>query len=322
MLTKILKAVFGSKSGRDVKRLRPLISKINELEVSYQKLSEEELKAKTQEFKDRLKNGETTDDIMCEAFAVVKNACRRLCGTTVTVCDHELVWDMIPFDVQMIGAVGNDSCGMVLKKNLESVGVKTDGLAILDGETTGQAFITVDSQGENSIIIIAGTNGLVTRELIDQNRRLIEESDIVIMQLEIPLEVVEYVKELAVSLGKLVIVDPAPAVEGIPDHFWKGIDFIKPNETELAILTGQERKNREELEEGARQMLAKGVKGVLVSLGGDGCLLVQELFQSGQFVRRCRPISGSPFRPDIRALPGQGSGSSSPHICSVRGNVF
>ena len=97
-----------------------------------------------------------------------------------------------------------------------------------------------------------------------------------IMQLEIPLEVVEYVKELAVSLGKLVIVDPAPAVEGIPDHFWKGIDFIKPNETELAILTGQERKNREELEEGARQMLAKGVKGVLVSLGGDGCLLVQE----------------------------------------------
>lgn len=179
-------------------------------------------------------------------------------------------------DVQMIGAVGNDSCGMALKKSLESVGVKTDGLAILDGETTGQAFITVDSQGENSIIIIAGTNGLVTRELIDQNRRLIEESDIVIMQLEIPLEVVEYVKELAVSLGKLVIVDPAPAVEGIPDHFWKGIDFIKPNETELAILTGQERKNREELEEGARQMLAKGVKGVLVSLGGDGCLLVQE----------------------------------------------
>ena len=179
-------------------------------------------------------------------------------------------------DVQMIGAVGNDSCGMALKKSLESVGVKTDGLAILDGETTGQAFITVDGQGENSIIIIAGTNGLVTRELIDQNRRLIEESDIVIMQLEIPLEVVEYVKELAVSLGKLVIVDPAPAVEGIPDHFWKGIDFIKPNETELAILTGQERKNREELEEGARQMLAKGVKGVLVSLGGDGCLLVRE----------------------------------------------
>ena len=105
MLTKILKAVFGSKSGRDVKRLRPLINKINELEVSYQKLSEDELKAKTQEFKDRLQKGETTEGIMCEAFATVKNACRRLCGTTVTVCDHELTWDMIPFDVQMIGGI-------------------------------------------------------------------------------------------------------------------------------------------------------------------------------------------------------------------------
>ncbi|OQA83816.1 MAG: preprotein translocase subunit SecA [Lentisphaerae bacterium ADurb.Bin242] len=105
MLTKILKAVFGSKSGRDVKRLLPKVAKINELEIEYQKLSEEALKAKTTEFQERLRNGETTDDILCEAFAVVKNACRRLCGTTITVCDHELVWDMIPFDVQLIGGI-------------------------------------------------------------------------------------------------------------------------------------------------------------------------------------------------------------------------
>ena len=72
----------------------------------------------------------------------------------------------------------------------------------------------MDDQGENSIIIIAGTNGLVSKEMIEEDRHLIEESDIVIMQLEIPLEVVEYVKELAIELGKLVIVDPAPAVEG------------------------------------------------------------------------------------------------------------
>ena len=179
-------------------------------------------------------------------------------------------------DVQMIGAVGTDSCGTALKENLECVGVRTEGLAVLEGESTGQAFITVDDQGENSIIIIAGTNGLVSKEMIEENRHLIEESDIVIMQLEIPLEVVEYVKELAVELGKLVIVDPAPAVEGIPDHFWKGIDFIKPNETELAILTGQERNGLEDLKEGAGQMLDKGVKNVLVSMGGEGCLLVNK----------------------------------------------
>ncbi len=105
MLTSILKAIFGSKSARDAKRMAPLVKRINELELSYQKLSEEQLKAKTQEFKDRLQKGETLDDILCEAFATVKNACRRLCGTTTVVCDHELTWDMIPFDVQILGGI-------------------------------------------------------------------------------------------------------------------------------------------------------------------------------------------------------------------------
>lgn len=105
MLTSILKAIFGSKSARDAKRMAPLVKRINELEVSYQTLSEEQLKAKTQEFKDRLAKGETLDDILCEAFATVKNACRRLCGTTAVVCDHELTWDMVPFDVQLIGGI-------------------------------------------------------------------------------------------------------------------------------------------------------------------------------------------------------------------------
>ena len=105
MLTSILKAIFGSKSARDVKRIMPLVKKINELEISYQSLTEEQLKAKTQEFKERLAKGETLDDILCEAFATVKNACRRLCGTPITVCDHELTWDMIPFDVQIIGGI-------------------------------------------------------------------------------------------------------------------------------------------------------------------------------------------------------------------------
>ncbi|MBQ7404061.1 MAG: preprotein translocase subunit SecA [Lentisphaeria bacterium] len=104
-LTNVLKAIFGSKAERDVKKVRPLVRKINELEEQYQALSDDQLKAKTQEFKDRLQNGETTDDIMCEAFAVVKNACRRLCGTVVNVCGHELTWNMVPFDVQIIGGI-------------------------------------------------------------------------------------------------------------------------------------------------------------------------------------------------------------------------
>lgn len=179
-------------------------------------------------------------------------------------------------DVTMIGAVGMDASGEALIDNLKSVNVNVSGIRQLDNSMTGQAFITVDDKGDNAIIIIAGSNGLVTKELIDENAEIIRESDIVIMQLEIPLDVVEYVKEFAIKEGKTIIVDPAPAVPNIPDKFWKGIDYIKPNETELAILTGLKMETREELAQGARVMIEKGVKNVIVTLGGEGCLLVTE----------------------------------------------
>ena len=105
MYSTTIKKIFGSKSERDVKRLRPLVAKINALEKSYQSLTDEQLKAKTQEFKDRYAKGESLDSMMCEAFAVVKNACRRMVGRTYQVCGHDLVWDMIPFDVQIIGGI-------------------------------------------------------------------------------------------------------------------------------------------------------------------------------------------------------------------------
>ncbi|MFA6172806.1 MAG: preprotein translocase subunit SecA [Kiritimatiellales bacterium] len=105
MINAVLKKIFGSKNDRDIKKMRPLVAKISELETEYQKLSDDRLKAKTAEFKERLARGETPDDILCEAFATVKNACRRLCGTTVHVSGHDLTWDMVPFDVQLIGGM-------------------------------------------------------------------------------------------------------------------------------------------------------------------------------------------------------------------------
>ena len=178
--------------------------------------------------------------------------------------------------VSMIGAVGRDAFGEILKSNLDRAGVDTSSVSVIEGGTTGQAFITVDGSGENSIIIIAGTNGMVTGELIQEHIEIIRESDIVIMQLEIPVETVEYVKDLAVSMGKTVIIEPAPAVAGLPDSFWQGVDYIKPNETELEILTGRKLRTLEELKEGARTLLARGVKHVIASLGGEGCLFVSE----------------------------------------------
>src|SRR5574344_588846 len=101
----LLKTILGTKNDRDLKRLQPTVAKINEIENSYQALSEEQLRAKTQEFKDRVAKGESLDSVLCEAFAVPKNACRRLCGTSRDVCGHTLTWDMVPFDVQLIGGI-------------------------------------------------------------------------------------------------------------------------------------------------------------------------------------------------------------------------
>jgi len=105
MFVNLLKAIFGSSSTRAVRRLMPLVRKINALEVQYQSLTDEQLVAKTAEFKERFAKGETLDSLLPEAFATVKNACRRLCGQTFTVCGHDLEWNMVPFDVQLIGGI-------------------------------------------------------------------------------------------------------------------------------------------------------------------------------------------------------------------------
>jgi preprotein translocase subunit SecA len=100
----LLEKVFGTKHDRDVKKMKPLVAEINEHFEKLNSVSDEELRAKTDEFKKRLSEGETLDDIMTEVFAVVKEVCRRHVGQTWDVCDLPVEWNMVPFDVQLIGA--------------------------------------------------------------------------------------------------------------------------------------------------------------------------------------------------------------------------
>ena len=100
-----LTKIFGSRHDRDIKTLLPLVEEINEFYAGMSSLIDEELKAKTSEFKERLQKGETTDDIMTEAYAAVKEVCRRLIGQKWLVMGHEITWDMIPYDCQLVGAI-------------------------------------------------------------------------------------------------------------------------------------------------------------------------------------------------------------------------
>ncbi len=111
MIAKILKLFAGSHYKKFYKKARPVVAKINELEQQYQSLTDDQLKAKTDEFKARIAKGETLESILPEAFAVVKNAARRLCGKKIKVCGHEIEWQMIHYDVQLIG-------GMALHQNM------------------------------------------------------------------------------------------------------------------------------------------------------------------------------------------------------------
>ena len=105
MFLSILKLFAGSHHRRFLRKCAPLVKRINALEAEYQKLSDDQLKAKTAEFKARHAKGESLDALLPEAFAVVKNAARRLCGSKALVCDHELTWEMVHFDVQLVGGI-------------------------------------------------------------------------------------------------------------------------------------------------------------------------------------------------------------------------
>jgi preprotein translocase subunit SecA len=105
MLKNLLGKVFGNKQARDMRRIRPIIDEINAYFEEYHDISEEELRGKTAEFKQRLADGETLDDLLPEAFAVVKETCLRHKGQSWTAAGVEITWDMVPYDVQMAGGI-------------------------------------------------------------------------------------------------------------------------------------------------------------------------------------------------------------------------
>ena len=162
-------------------------------------------------------------------------------------------------NVAMLGMVGQDTYGERLCENLESVGVDVSRIRKLSGVSTGIAVIGVIPEGDNSILVIPGANAHVDKSYIMENMDLLEASDIIVVQLEIPLETVMYAVKEARKRGKTVILDPAPAVSDLPDELFACVDVIKPNETELAILLQQ-----------------KGVKNIVVTLGGEGSYLLKE----------------------------------------------
>ena len=162
-------------------------------------------------------------------------------------------------DVSMLGAVGNDNFAKDLSDALSSNKVNINNLLIKDNVSTGIAVITVTNDGANHIIVVQGANALITKD--DVKEDLISSFDIIVMQLEIPLEIAKYAASIAKKLGKTVVLNPSPAVK-LDRDFLSCVDILIPNETEIDIIGGVD------------YVLECGVKNIILTLGADGCELI------------------------------------------------
>ena len=171
-------------------------------------------------------------------------------------------------NVSFCGAVGNDANGELLLNELKNNNVDFKGLKT-DEVPTGIAMITV-VDGNNFIILDSGANAKLTPEVIEKYRALIVESDYCVMQLEIPVETVLKVCEIANDTGTKIILNPAPYKE-LPDEIFSQIDYIIPNEHEAHDLTGIYPDNEENTRKAVLKLKQMGVKNVIITLGERGC---------------------------------------------------
>lgn len=173
-----------------------------------------------------------------------------------------------------ISAVGCDDSGEMILSSLQDANVNTDYMLRCSDMPSGTAIISVDSSGENSIIIISGANSACNMDYFQKNRKVLSEADYVLTQLETPCNAVYDLLMLFKQQGKTIILNPAPAPDSIPDDVLQIIDYLTPNETELAKLTQHSCQTEEQIYEAAKICLQKGVKNILITLGAKGALFV------------------------------------------------
>ena len=173
-------------------------------------------------------------------------------------------------DVFMIGAVGDDAFGHAMRQNLQKESIHTEGISVKSDFGSGKAVILV-ANGDNSIVLDGGANMALTPEDIRQNAPIIEQSDCVLLQLEIPMETVLEAAKIAHQKGVSVILNPAPAKE-FPEELWQYIDVLIPNETEAAFYAGHAVSTEEEAEDAIRILNARGVEQIVITMGEKGAI--------------------------------------------------
>ncbi|WP_332861883.1 ribokinase [Janthinobacterium svalbardensis] len=170
--------------------------------------------------------------------------------------------------VAMVGCVGDDAFGATLRAALVGDGIIDSHITTLPGVASGIASILVDDNGQNSIVIAGGANDLLSPAHIDAAKGLIEQADIVVLQLETPMATVVHAIKLARSLGKTVVLNPAPAAS-LPEGVLELVDYLIPNEIEAAMLAGVS-PDGADVQALAAALQKLGSDNVIITLGSKG----------------------------------------------------
>ncbi len=176
--------------------------------------------------------------------------------------------------VTMISKVGRDVFGENTLKNFEQFGIATRHVHVTEQAFSGVAPIAVDAEGRNSIIIVTGANDLLTPAEVEAAQAEIAASDVLVCQLEMPLDVSLAALRLARQAGVRTIFNPAPARPELPAEIYALSDILCPNESETELLTGLPVTSLAECETAARELLRRGAGTVILTLGGRGSLVV------------------------------------------------
>jgi ribokinase len=184
-------------------------------------------------------------------------------------------------EVTFIAKTGNDLFGKQALELFKNEGINCSHLFVDETAPSGVALITLDAKGENSIVVALGANNNLTADEVLSARAEFELADVVLMQLEIPVDTVVKTAEACFLLGKKVVLNPAPAC-ALPPELFKYLYLITPNETEAEILTGVVVTDTTSATKAAVELQKMGVQHVIITMGNQGAFLYSE--EKGQLI--------------------------------------
>lgn len=192
--------------------------------------------------------------------------------------------------IVFVGKVGDDAFGALTLENFRRHGIGVDHVGRIEGVASGVAPIFVEPNGENRILIVKGANDWLRPADVDRARADLAGCKMILLQLEVPLDVVYRAEELGVELGIPVVLNPAPATPDLDLGRLDGLAFLVPNQTELELLSGMPCASAADAATAARSIVAAGVRTVIVTLGAGGALLVRRDEERRFAATRVEPV--------------------------------